>query len=106
MTEAARAVDQTVISDALVRYIGEGRSPMPVDDPSSVITTCPREALSLQQEIRRILAVSEAITLHDVGPFDQSLRHRLHARIQELFPGLSGDAVRAIGWRWGFLNLR
>lgn len=106
MTEVARVADQAMISDALVRYIGEGRSPTPVDDLSSVTTTYPHEALSLQQEISRILAVSATVTLHDVGPFDQALRHRLQARSQALFPGLSTDAVRATGWRWGFLNLR
>lgn len=56
--------------------------------------------------IVQTLVRSEAITPEEVAPSDDGLRERLYEKLRALFPGLSEQAVRAIAWRWGFLNLR
>ena len=98
--------DDSLVSDAIVRYIGEDRSPFPLDEMSAVRKVHPNEGLELSLMVVQTLVRSEAITPEEVAPLDDGLRERLHERLRALFPGLSEQAVRAIAWRWGFLNLR
>lgn len=98
--------DDSLVSDAIVRYIGEDRSPFPLDEMSAVRKAHANEGLELTSMIVQTLVRSEAITPEEVAPFDDGLRERLYEKLRALFPGLSEQAVRAIAWRWGFLNLR
>lgn len=100
------STDESILSDAIVRYVGEGLSPIPRDDMSVVREAHPHARPELESEIVQILVRSERITFADVAPFDGELRERLDARLRNEFPDLSEPAVKAIGWRWGFLNLR
>ncbi|WP_144784102.1 hypothetical protein [Microbacterium sp. BH-3-3-3] len=99
-------IDDSVLSDAIVRYIGEDRSLTPQDDITAAREAHPGEGPELESAIVHTLVRSEKIAFEDVAPFDGGLRERLYERLRHEFPRLSEPAVRAIGWRWGFLNLR
>lgn len=61
---------------------------------------------ALLNAVTEAARVSDTITFDEVAPFDTELRERLHQRLRVLLPYLGPTAVEALGWRWGFLNLR
>lgn len=64
------SLDDFLVSDAIVRYIGEDRSPFPLDEISAVRKAHPNEGLELTSMIVRTLVRSEAIAPEEVAPFD------------------------------------
>jgi len=55
VTGSPHPVDESIVSDALVRYVGMDRSSIPLDDPAAVMASSPNEAATLEQEIIRML---------------------------------------------------
>jgi hypothetical protein len=98
--------DDARIDDAIVAYVGAGRAPFPTADADAVRALIPEDAGVAVESVRRAVALSDAIALDEIAPFDDGLRGRLLARLRELQPERGPAAIEALGWRWGFLNLR
>lgn len=94
------------LDDAVVAYTGFGRQKIPTADQEAVLALNPTVGTALLNAVTEAARVSDTITFDEVAPFDTELRGRLHQRLRVLLPYLGPTAVEALGWRWGFLNLR
>jgi hypothetical protein len=94
------------LDDAVVAFTGFGRQKSPTADQEAVLALSPTMGNTLLNAAKEAARVSDTITFDEVAPFDTELRERLHQRLRVLLPYLGPTAVEALGWRWGFLNLR
>ena len=106
MSTNAESVPQTEVDAAIVAYVGKGRVKIPTADPDAVRSLDPAHADALLQYVKAALLTSDRIEFEEVAPFDDGLRQRLYQRLRELLPQLGTEAIEALGWRWGYLNLR
>ncbi|MFK3669990.1 hypothetical protein ACI2IX_07435 [Leifsonia aquatica] len=94
------------LDDAVVAFTGFGRGKFPTSDQEAVLALSRTMGTALLNAAKEAARVSDTITFDEVAPFDTELRERLHQRLRVLLPYLGPTAVEALGWRWGFLNLR
>lgn len=106
MSISGESVPQPTLDAAVVAYVGKGRVKIPTADPAAVRALDPSHAEALLRDIHAALLTSDRIEFAEVAPFDDGLRERLYRRLRELLPTLGTDAIEALGWRWGYLNLR
>ena len=97
---------QANLDGAVVAFTGFGRRKIPTADQEAVLALSPTVGTALLDAVNEAARVSDSITFDEVAPFDTELRERLYQRLHVLLPYLGPTAVEALGWRWGFLNLR
>jgi hypothetical protein len=106
MSTNGDSVTPSMLDAAIVAYVGKGRVKIPTADPDAVRAVDPVNAEALLSAVQATLRASDRIEFAEVQPFDDGLRQRLYRRLREILPALSTEAIEALGWRWGYLNLR
>lgn len=96
LEEMSASVDGSLVSAAIVAYLGWGRGPHPGSDAQAVTDLAQRHgipAFDLARAVEQAVATANTIRVddaaHDAGP-------RLEARLRAVLPSLERDAVAAL----------
>lgn len=90
------------LDDAIVAFVGRGSRKTPSADEAAVRALGAERAEQLLFEVKRVLAVSDSITVDDRP--SNAVRDAVTRAHRELLPGLSERAVHALVWRWAFIR--
>jgi hypothetical protein len=100
-----RSESAHTLNVAVIAYTGHGQRKIPKADEDAVLALSPTDGEALLRAVKEVIRRSDTIRFSDVAPFDTDLQERLHGRLHDLVPHLGPDAIEALGWRWGYLNL-
>ena len=103
MTAMENPVEDRVLSEAVIAYLGKGRSPFPRTDDEAVLTSVPdADAAAVLEKVHALaeecLSIRIDWSTHDLSQGGDEAKREMAAR----HPELSEDALVALRWAFTY----
>lgn len=103
MTAMENPVEDRVLSEAVIAYLGKGRSPFPRTDDEAVLTSVPdADAAAVLEKVHALaeecLSIRIDWSTHDLSQGGDEAKREMAAR----HPELSDDALVALRWAFTY----
>ncbi|MDZ8171383.1 hypothetical protein [Microbacterium xanthum] len=94
--------DPAMVDQAVIAYVGYGRSRTPAADADAVLRLAPTGGSDLLATVTRIVRASDGVRIRreEFGNEDKSIR--FSQEFERIWPGLGAEALRALSWRWAY----
>ena len=100
MTDAGLTIDWREVSEATVLYLGKGTAPTPRRDRRALVDRFGDRATDLQSRIDALRREMGSIPVDWSTETYDAASLRARTQMHEAYPGLSRDAIDALGWDW------
>jgi hypothetical protein len=92
------------LAAAIIAYVGYGSRRTPGADDTAVLAMHVPDPEALLDEVEQIVKASDTVHILKEAFGDQNKSILFGIEFEKVRPGLSPEALRALSWRWSYLE--